>query len=89
LNFVISGRVEAAAVRDAIVGSGPEWLRDVNVLDVYQLEAAGTIRRSVTFELAFSNEKSDHSVVEISLELERMTKEVESRFDHGAVMLRR
>ena len=88
LNFVLSERVEATAVREAIFQEGPDWLREVEIVDVW-LGGNEKPLRSVTFQLEFNNENSDHSTAEINLELERIVREVEHRFSEGRVTLRR
>jgi phenylalanyl-tRNA synthetase beta chain len=89
LNFVLSGRIEAASVGAAILKSGPDWLQEVEIVDVYDLGSDGGLRRSVTYELRFSNEKSDHTTTEINSELERIIADVEAQFPGDRVVLRR
>ncbi len=66
LAFTLPPRVEAGAVRVALLAAGPEWLEHVAPVDVFEHQEGGRAVRTVTFELHFRNDRSEHSAAELN-----------------------
>ena len=87
LAFTLIGRVEAGEVAATLRRNGPDWLRKVSIVDLFEHEENGVPARTVTFALEYRNDLSEHSIEEMNAVSEGLVKAVEGEMG-GGVRLR-
>lgn len=88
LAFTLPPRVSAGEVVACLRAAGPAWLADASVVDSYEHEDGGQPVRTLTFALAYRNERSEHTVEELNAVTEDLVRAVEQRLGPRGVRLR-
>jgi len=88
LAFTLGGRVEAGEVAGCLRKNGPDWLRKVSIVDLFEHEENGEPVRTVTFALEYRNDLSEHSIEEMNAVSEGLVRAVESELGERGVRLR-
>jgi phenylalanyl-tRNA synthetase beta subunit len=88
LAFTLGGRVEAGEVAGRLRESGPDWLRKVSIVDLFEHEENGEPVRTVTFALEYRNDLAEHSIEEMNAVSEALVRAVESELGGRGVRLR-
>ncbi len=87
LAFTLGDRVEAGEVVGCLRENGPDWLRKVSIVDLFEHEENGEPVRTITFALEYRNDLSEHSIEEMNAVSEGLVRAVERDLG-GRVRLR-
>jgi phenylalanyl-tRNA synthetase beta chain len=88
LAFTLGNRVEAGEVASCLRENGPDWLRKVSIVDLFEHEENGEPVRTVTFALDYRNDLSEHSIEEMNAVSEALVRAVEKELGERGVRLR-
>ena len=88
LAFSLPPTLTAGEVIDVLESSGPDWLEQVDIVDLFAHEENGVAMRAVTFALRYSNEEGNRSADEVNQASESLITIIEERLGHRGVKLR-
>jgi phenylalanyl-tRNA synthetase beta subunit len=77
LSFPLLNNISAGEVIEVIKANAPDWLENVDIVDLYENKARET--RNVTFELQFSNENNQRTADEVTNKTFELAKAVENK----------
>src|SRR5690606_11962420 len=88
LAFTLPYRVQAGDIEEHLSASGPGWLSQVRVTDLFAHELEGAPVRTVTYRLNFSSEGTPRTAEEVNQACEYLIRAVATRFGDQGVRLR-
>jgi phenylalanyl-tRNA synthetase beta chain len=88
LAFSLPPNLTAGEVIDVLESSGPDWLEQVDIVDLFAHEEDGVAMRAVTFALRYSNEEGNRSADEVNQASESLIAIVDDRLGKRGVKLR-
>jgi phenylalanyl-tRNA synthetase beta chain len=88
LAFSLPPRVAAGDVVNLMMNKGPEWLEQVDIVDLFAHDDSGTPMRAVTFSLRYGNENGDRSADSVNQASEALIAAIESALGPKGVKLR-
>ena len=81
MNFVLDGKIETAAVSNAILKAGGKILISATPVDIFQHESLGKNKTSVTFHLEFQSPKKTLEEADINSAMNDITAIIAKQFD--------
>ncbi len=78
LAVVVEKRVPMGAIKAAIVGAKPNYLKDINVFDIYEGVQLGLDKKSIAFSLVFQSDEQTLTDDLVQVELQKIISAIES-----------
>jgi phenylalanyl-tRNA synthetase beta chain len=88
LAFTLPGQMQAGEVAALIAASGPPFLKQVDITDLFEHEEGGRPVRTVTFALVYTSDDAPRTAEEVNRASEYLIETVEAKFGDQGVKLR-